>query len=307
MDDLLVSILIVNYNGRRHLPACLAALAMQTMPRHRFEVVVVDNASTDGSADDAAASFPWLRLVRLRANVGYAEGNNAGLPYLHGRYVVLLNNDAIPDPYWLAELAEAIRPGSTAASKLVFEHDPTIINSAGLQLLRDGRGFDLGFRDRDDGRFESPREVFAACGAALLLDRAAIGDRCFDPRYFMYYEDLDAAWGAQARCRGTIYAPRSLVRHVHGGSAGDESPLFRFHVERNRTLTSIRNGDLFLAIAAVLGQTLRLGRAALRLLRRKERLALAAAQARAFLSMLRHLPNAVQERYRRRQEMRCVS
>ena len=309
MDELPFSILIVNFNGQRHLPACLAALEVQTIPRHRYEVIVIDNASTDGSAEDATARHPWIRVVRLPQNLGFAGGNNAGLAYLRGRHVVLLNNDTIPDPHWLEELASVVKPGMAVASKLVFADEPATLNSAGLQLLRDGRGFDLGFRSRDDGRFEATRPVFAGCGAAMVVDRQTIGERLFDPRFFMYYEDLDAGWKAQLEGRSVTFAPRSLVRHVHGGSAGDESPLFRFHVERNRTLASVQNGDLFLAITAVLGQVARLARAVLRLARGAEHPALVKAQAFAFLSMLRHLPASLVVRSQRRNQeaFACVS
>lgn len=297
MDDPLFSVLIVSFNGRRHLPACLSALAVQTFPPHQFEVIVVDNGSTDSSPEEISEQFPWVRVVKLSYNAGFSGGNNAGLPYLHGRYVVLLNNDTFPDPHWLAELASAVKPGAAAASKLVFADDPTALNSGGLQLLRDGRGFDRGFRTRDIGQCEHSRAAFAACGAALVVDRQAVQPTLFDPRYFMYYEDLDAAWQGQLAGRPMAYASRSLVRHVHGGSAGDESPMFRFHVERNRTLTSVRNADPFLAVWSLMGQAARVVRSVGRSVRGKESWALTFATLRAFASLVRHLPAAVVARY----------
>lgn len=307
MNDNILSVLVVNYNGRPHVFECLSALGEQTLPRHRYEVIVVDNASTDGSADDIARQFPWVRLVRLQTNVGFAEGNNLAIRYAHGRYIVLLNNDAIPDPHWLAELAQHIHPGGILASKLVFHHDPRIINSVGLQLLRDGRGVDVGFRQQDDGAYEAPGEVFAPCGAAMLLDRRMFGERCFDARLFMYCEDLDTAWAGLLRGGRTDYIPRALVRHVHGAAAGDESPLFRFLMERNRTLTCLYNGDLFLAIGAMLGLMARLARALMRYALGRERAGQVRAQAAAVISTLTYLPAAAVERFRRRGEMPCAS
>ena len=87
MGDPLITVLIVNYNGRRHLPACLAALAAQTLPRHRFEVVVVDNASRDGSVEWLHREHPWVRVVARPDNAGFAGGNNAGVPFARGRVV----------------------------------------------------------------------------------------------------------------------------------------------------------------------------------------------------------------------------
>ncbi|QDU21605.1 glycosyltransferase family 2 protein [Urbifossiella limnaea] len=296
MNEPLVTVLVVNFNGRRHLPACLAALAEQTLPRHRFEVVVVDNASRDDSVAWLRREHPWVRVVARPDNAGFAGGNNAGLPFARGRYLVLLNNDTIPDPHWLSELVSSAHSGGCAASKLVFAHDPTLVNSAGLDLLRDGRGADRGFRQRDCGQFEQGGPVFAGCGAAVLFDTHALDGPLFDPRYFVYYEDLDTFWRGQLAGRPTVYAPRSLVRHVHGGSAGEESPLFRYHVERNRTLTSLRNGDLFLAATAAFGLALRSARSLARWLAGRERRQMALATLRAFAAFLLLAPAVLAER-----------
>ncbi len=301
MGETLVTVLIVNYNGARHLPACLAALAVQTFPRHRFEVVVVDNASRDGSVELLRRDFPWVRVEPRRDNAGFAGGNNAGLPFARGRYLVLLNNDTIPDPHWLSELVASAHPGSAAASKLVFAHDPGLVNSAGLDLLRDGRGADRGFRQRDRGQFEQGGPVFAGCGAAVLFDTEALDGPLFDPRYFVYYEDLDTFWRGQLGGTPTRYVPRSLVRHVHGGSAGEESPLFRYHVERNRGLTSLRNGDLFLAATVSFGLALRAARSAAKWLAGRERGRMAWATVRAFLAFLLLAPAVLAERYTTRE------
>ncbi|HYH68292.1 MAG TPA: glycosyltransferase family 2 protein [Urbifossiella sp.] len=297
MGEPLVTVLIVNFNGKRHLPACLAALADQTLPRHRFEVVVVDNASRDGSVEWLRGEHPWVRVVARSHNAGFAGGNNAGLPFARGRYLVLLNNDTIPDPHWLSELVAAAHPDGAAASKLVFAHDPTVVNSAGLDLLRDGRGADRGFRQPDRGQFEQGGPVFAGCGAAVLFDTHALDGLLFDPRYFVYYEDLDTFWRAQLAGRPTVYAPRSLVRHVHGGSAGEESPLFRYHVERNRALTSLRNGDLFLAVTAAFGLAVRAARSLLKCVAGRERRPMAWATVRALGGYLLLAPVVLTERF----------
>lgn len=297
MDEPFLTVLIVNYNGSRHLGPCLSALAAQTYPRHRFEVVMVDNASADDSVAVVKRDFPWVRMVWRPVNEGFAGGNNAGLPFARGRFVVLLNNDTIPDPHWLAELAVETQPGRAAASKLVFAHDPTLLNSAGLQLLRDGRGADRGFRHPDRGQFEAPAAVFAGCGAAVVIDTETLSGPLFDPRYFVYYEDLDAFWRAELAGRPARYAPRSLVRHVHGGSAGEESPLFRFHVERNRALTSLRNADPFLAVWNAVGLAARVGRSGLKWLVGRERGPMFRATVRAFASFLLLAPAVLVERY----------
>ena len=297
MSRPLFSILIINYNGARHLRPCLSALAGQSLPRYQFEVIVVDNASCDDSLAILRREFPWVRVAPRAMNTGFAGGNNSGLPFAHGRYVVLLNNDTIADPHWLAELAAEVRPGVSLASKLVFAHEPTMVNSAGLELLRDGRGGDRGFRQRDRGQFEAAGPVFAGCGAAVVIDTESLDGPLFDPRYFVYYEDLDAFWRAQLGRQPARYLPRSLVRHVHGGSAGEESPLFRFHVERNRALTSLRNADMFLAVWNALGLATRVVRSAIRWATGRERWPMFRATAAAFVSFLQLAPAVIVERY----------
>jgi len=296
VDDLPVSILIVNYNGARHLDACLRALEVQTLPRYRFEVIVVDNSSKDDSLAILRERFPWVRSVPLKQNTGFAEGNNIAAQYAHGRTLVLLNNDTLPDPFWLEELLTVMtrRNAAAAVSKLVFTGDPTAINSAGLQLLRDGRGVDCGFRQTDIGQFECEREVFAGCGAALAVRRDHFND-VLDGSLFLYYEDLDAAWKRHANGLATWYAPRSLVRHAVG--AAEHSPVHRFYVERNRVLTAVRHADLPLALYSMLILTLKVPQAIWNCgcgsLPRRTALVVP----KAWLAVLGNLPEAIVQRY----------
>jgi GT2 family glycosyltransferase len=248
MTSLPVSILIVNYNGEKHIAACLMAVESQTYPRSEFEVIVVDNASRDQSLA-VIRQFPTVILHASAINLGFAEGNNTAARMARGQTLVLLNNDTIPDPFWLEELMRAVHrnPWGLAVSKLVFAHDPKLIHSTGLVLLRDGRGADRGFREPDIGQYEVEEPVFAGCGAALAMPAPKPGETIFDPYYFIYYEDLDYQWQSTREGRVPTYAPRSLVRHVHGAAAGDRSAIFHYYVERNRAITALRNGDAFLA------------------------------------------------------------
>lgn len=170
-----VSVIVVNYNGRRLLADCLHSLRRQTYPRHRFEIVVVDNASTDGSAEFLQQRFPDVRLVRLSRNTGFAGGNNAGFTVARGEWIALLNNDAVAEPGWLAASVNAGTPADIGgvAGHIVFADDANTVNSTGLELYRDGRG-----GDRDLNRLEpldrSRGEVFGGCGAP-----SSCGERCW--------------------------------------------------------------------------------------------------------------------------------
>lgn len=300
-----VSVLIVNFNGAKHLPACLTALENQTFPRDQFEVILVDNASADGSVELVRRQFPWVNLLPLTTNTGFAEGNNVAARHARGGTLVLLNNDTIADPFWLEELLrERDESGATAvASKLVFAHDPTIINSAGSFLLRDGRGADRGFREPDIGQYEEAMLVFAGCGAAIAVPAPPPGKPLLDPRYFVYYEDLDYFWRLQLGAGTVRYAPRSLVRHVHGAAAGDQSPLFHFYVERNRALTALRNADAFLALWSAIGLAAKVGQAVFRAATGRVRWRIARAVAAAAVSYLVLAPVVLCERHATRRRM----
>ncbi len=257
------SVLIVNFNGASFLADCLGALATQTFPRDRFETILIDNASNDGSLHLVRTEFPDVLVIAETSNTGFAGGNNLGVPSARGEVIVLLNNDTIPDPFWLEELHRAIaaNPGCVVGSKLVLAGEPGKINSAGLFLLRDGRGADRGYGQVDAGQFEMGGDVFAACAAAVAIPRALLREPLFDPDYFLYCEDLEEAWAGQLAGRRTVLAPRSVVRHRVGASAGDRSPLFWYYVERNRTLNALRHGDPFLIAYSLAGLLVRALRA----------------------------------------------
>jgi GT2 family glycosyltransferase len=184
------------------------------------------------------------------------------------------------------------RNATAAVSKLVFASDPTRINSGGLQLLRDGRGADAGFQMPDDGRFETEREVFAGCGAALAIRRAKFK---LDGSLFLYYEDLDAGWRLQSRGDSIWYSPRSLVLHSVG--AAETSPTHRYYVERNRVLTAVRHADLPLAVYSLLLLVLKVPQALVRWLTGKLPRRTAFAVPQAFLGVLLNLPLSIVQRY----------
>jgi GT2 family glycosyltransferase len=258
-----VSVIVVNFNGRRFLSDCLSALERQSLPRHRFEVLLVDNGSTDGSIEFVKQQFPWVRLLPQTENLGFAEANNRAERLARGEWVALLNNDTRVDPLWLEALLSAASDPAVGgvASRVLFRDRPNVINSAGLTLYRDGRGGDRLEGTADSGITREPADVFGGSGSSLLLRRAMLADvGFFDPSLFMYYEDLDLAWRARLRGWRFVYAPAAVVEHVHCGSSGTASPFFLRQVERNRVLVNIRNAPPFLALANAVGLLARAGR-----------------------------------------------
>ena len=236
-----VSVVIPNWNGAAVLPGCLDALAAQTFAP--FEVVVVDNGSTDGSADRLDAWSPPAevssRTVRLPENVGFAAAVNRGVEASRGAFVAFLNSDAEPEPDWLAVLVDRFdaRPEvGFCASKLVTHADPSVLDTAGHGFTTAGAGYARLRWAPDDARAAEEREVFGACAAASIYRREAL-DRVgpLDEAFFCYYEDLDLDLRLQLAGVRCLYVPAAVVRHrVSATSGGGRSAFIVYHSSRNQ-------------------------------------------------------------------------
>ena len=242
--------------GRRLLPRCLDALSRTDYPQGRWEAVLVDNASTDGSLESALVSYPWVVPWRNPANWGFARGYLAPMAASPGPYVVLLNSDTQVTP------GLAAGPGRRRGGR---SHAGGGDGQAGLPPAQPPRRAHPERRGRAPAGRQRARPGHAGAGRAggaragrgavrppggglLLLRRrrpACARRRWrtpggFDPRYFMYYEDLDLSWRLRLRGWKVVYVPTALVEHDHAASSGEWSPFFRFHVERNRPLMLLK-------------------------------------------------------------------
>jgi GT2 family glycosyltransferase len=239
-----VGVVIVNYNAAGFLDRALGALARQTRPPDR--VIVVDNASTDGSAEGLEHALPAVEVVKLDANVGFAAANNLGVRAASDcDWVALLNPDAFPEPDWLERLVEATRAErdySFFASRLLLADDPDRVDGTGDVYHVSG----LAFR-RDHGRpakhaARPQEEVFAPCAAAALYRRdafLAVGG--FDERYFAYLEDLDLAFRLRLAGHRCLYVPSSTALHHGSAIAGRTSDFTIYHSQRNLVWTYVKN------------------------------------------------------------------
>src|SRR5687768_5482662 len=185
-----VAVVVVNWNSGGLLHRCLSGLAHQS--RAPDQVLVVDNLSTDGSADGLDQAWPGVQVLRQGANVGFAAANNRAVAALRTRWVALLNPDTVPEPGWLAALmgaAGAHPEFSMFASRLVLAADPTRLDGTGDLYYTNGLAVRRDHRRPAAAAATRPEEVFSACGAAALYDvedfRAHGG---FDESYFCYFE-----------------------------------------------------------------------------------------------------------------------
>jgi GT2 family glycosyltransferase len=229
----LVSVIVPNWNGRDLIGACLDSLRSQNYPN--IEIIVVDGASKDGSAELVAGCYPEARLLRLSANLGFSGNVNAGLRTARGEFLALLNNDAEAEPAWLAELVQALLadPGrGSCAAKILHHGQRRLIASAGDVLKRNGLAAQRGNGELDNGRFDRPEEVFAASGGGAIYRRAMLEDvGLLDERFVSYLEDVDL--GLRARLRGwrCWYVPTARVYHRVSATGGGN--LASFYVARN--------------------------------------------------------------------------
>lgn len=231
-----VTVIIVNWNGKAYLEGCLASLQAQT---HRdFDIVLVDNASSDDSAAFVRDRYPEVRIIESDRNLGFVQGNNLGLAHATGTYVALLNNDTVTDPGWLRALLDAVQPDDVAgATGKVFSLDTP-----------DRIIFTLPLIDRYSARAlwsaaDVPQcDVHYLSGNNLLVKRSVIEEvGPLDPGYHSYFEETD--WCARMIAAGyrVVYAPTAKVWHKELGSTSLDTN--RYYMERNRVRFALKNFD----------------------------------------------------------------
>jgi GT2 family glycosyltransferase len=239
-----VAVLIVNWNGGDFLSRCLEALHRQATPPSR--VIVVDNASSDSSLQQASELLARVEVIRLATNVGFARANNvaaAAAPDCDA--LALLNPDAFADPGWLAALVNAAdrEPGFSAfASQMRLASDPTVLDGAGDSYHVSGRAWRNGHGAPMASWPSEDVEVFAPCAAAALYRRAAfesVGG--FDERYFCYFEDVDLGFRLRLKGHRTLYVHSAVVHHVSSGVGGYRSDFATYHGERNMVWTFFKD------------------------------------------------------------------
>lgn len=246
------SVIVLGYNGRQYLEACISSLVDQDMPQDAYELLYVDNASADGSADFVSGRFPDVRVLRLERNFGFAEGNNRGVPETRGKYVAALNQDTVCHRRWLPELVAALEadPNAKAAHSNILtpwcpgyqamdrEGWPDIVHVAELSRF----GF-VSYEQRPFSR--EPIETIFLAGAATLVDREVLErfEYFFDADFIAYCEDTDL--GLRVRNLGfkNLLVPTSVVYHDLTPSTGFSWWTLRktLMILRNRGLAFYKN------------------------------------------------------------------
>ncbi len=217
-----LSVVIPNWNGAHFLPPCLQSLQAQSYPH--LEVILADNASTDGSQAVAQQHYPSIKIVQLPENRGFTGACNAGMRAATGEFVALLNNDTELDPGWAAAVIRAFEQdeqiGSVASKMLLFDQRDHI-HTAGDLFTLDGRAINRGVWQADTGQYDTVEDVFSACGGSAVYRRGMLDDvGLLDDDFFFSGEDVDLGWRAQMRGWRCLYTPHAIVYHHLSATGG---------------------------------------------------------------------------------------
>lgn len=223
-----VSVVIPNFNGIAFLDSVLASLEGQTLSN--FEVILVDNGSTDGSCSFVTANYPWVHLIELSENFGFCGAVNAGIRAAKAPYVLLLNNDTEVKEDFVEEMLAAIRRHKNAFScgaRMVQYHDRDKLDDVGNYYCALGWSFARG-RGKDIHAYETEDRIFSACaGAAIYRKKILEKIGYFDEEHFAYLEDTDIGYRARIYGYENWYAPKAIVYHVGSGTSGSRYNQFK--------------------------------------------------------------------------------
>jgi GT2 family glycosyltransferase len=222
----LVSVVVINFNSGEHIFHCIDSLQKQSY--RNWELIIVDNASTDGSSEAVRqlAASSGFQYEYSEKNLGSSRGNNLGILLSHGEFVLVMNADVFLDPSYMANCIAAFTRDSrigTVIGKLISSKDPRVIDSAGVTLFREGLGVERGIGEVDLGQYDRDEYVAGACCAAAMYRREMLEDiridqSFYDEQFFAFVEDLDLSVRALLRGWQTLYFPSAVARHVRGGS-----------------------------------------------------------------------------------------
>lgn len=244
-ENPLISIVIVNYNGEKHLPDLLESLKKQTY-KHQ-EVIVVDDNSTDNSCQWVKDHHQGCRLKELKKNIGFAAAVNIGLQEAMGDFIFVLNNDIVLDKKALYEVVKvalsSTQKWSAIVPKMKFFNNPAFINAIGNSLYPMAWGSDNFIGHVDFGQFDNFKESFSACFGAVLLNSAVIKEiGLLDRHYKFYYEDMDWSFRAQVYGYPIITAPKAEIYHKFGASMSLKSQAFKTrYIIGNRLYFTFKN------------------------------------------------------------------
>lgn len=243
----LVSIIIVNWNGKHHLQKCLPSIYSNGYKR--IEVIIVDNSSSDGSQEFIRTEFPQVKLVVNTSNEGFAKTNNIGIKVSSGEYVLFLNNDTLVTPNFLVELLKSIEENpliGCVQAKILWMSKKTHLDSIGAFLTMTGFLYHYRYLCPDEKKYDKRINLFSAKGACMLIRRKVLEKvGLFDEDFFAYYEETDLCHRIWISGYKVVYEPKSVIYHSIGGTSnGMDNAFIQYHSFKNRVCSLIKNLSL---------------------------------------------------------------
>lgn len=245
-----ISVVVLNWNGAGLLEKCLESINAQDYAD--IELIVIDNASTDGSVE-TAKRIAKDKFIGNDSNQGFSRAMNKGIEAASGDYILPLNYDIIMEAGFVSAMVETAesghRIGSVSGKLLRMDgkgRKTKIIDSAGHMMFRNRLAVNRGEEQEDKGQFDREEEVFGACGAAALYKKAMIKDitvagEFFDEDFFAFWEDIDVDWRARLRGWHCLYTPKAVAYHERGGPKKRRSAEVEYHNYKNRYLMMMKN------------------------------------------------------------------
>ncbi len=241
-----VSVVIPNWNGIKFVGMCLDSMAHSTFKD--FEVIVVDNGSTDGSRELIEEKYPHVRLIKLPENMGFARACNEGIKASDAEYICLLNNDIEIDPDWLGELVEGMERHpecGMGTTKMMFLDERDVFYNTGDLFHAWSAGGGRGQGEKDAGQYDREEYVFGACAGAGIYRRELFENvGIFDEDFFIFAEDVDLNMRSQLQGMKCVYLPKAKVYHIGTATVGLYSDRYVYLCKRNDIFVLIRNYSL---------------------------------------------------------------
>lgn len=237
------SVIIPNWNGQQLLRDCLSSLVKQSFKD--FEIILVDNNSTDSSLEYVRKNFPEIKIIKLNKNFGFAKAINEGVKHSTAEYVAFLNNDTSVDKKWLENLIKCADNHSeviSVNSKMLNFYNRKIIDGVGILINEVGQAKSIAWQEEDAGQYDKEQYIFGATGGGSLFKREDfIKVGLFDESYFMYFEEVDFAFRTQFLGYKSIFCPQAIVSHKHKATAKKKPQYIEYWQFRNMTQTIIRD------------------------------------------------------------------
>lgn len=238
----MISVIIPNWNGIDLLKGCLPSLKNQSF--QDFEIILVDNGSTDSSIPWTHMNYPEVIVIELKKNMGFSKAVNYGIKKAKGDLIALLNNDVVVDKNWLFELNRALSTHQVdfCASKVLFLGKDNLINSCGDSYGVDGRARNIGFLEKDNGQYREKRLVFGASACASIYRKGLFNEiGLFDPDFFLVYEDVDFSFRAQLAGFKCLYVPEARAYHLGSVTRHLLDHMDVYYIAKNNLNVLIKN------------------------------------------------------------------